>query len=120
MGVTLTLVGLVIYLAYKKYAHIAEDKKMDAPVDLPQSIAFHKFYLDEIYDAVVTRNLNMFSGFVGKWIDDGVFSNSLSFTGRSVRELGLAARKVQTGNVGSYFFAMVIAMCVILVYFIIQ
>ena len=120
MGVTLTLVALMIYLAYRKYANIAEDKNMVAPVDLPQRIAFHKFYLDEVYDVVVTRNLNMFSGFVHKWIDEGVFSNSLSFTGRSVRELGLVARKLQTGNVGSYFFAMVIAMCVILVYFIIQ
>jgi NADH-quinone oxidoreductase subunit L len=120
MGVTLLIVGAAVYMAYLRYGKEVREDVLEVPVNAIGKTGYNKFYLDEIYQNIVTQNLNRFSAMLNKWVEEGIFSAALSLSGRSVREIGLMSRKLQTGNVGSYFFAMVVAMCIILLYFIIQ
>jgi len=120
MGLTLFIVGTAIYVAYLRFGKEIGENVLKIPENAIGKTAYNKFYLDEIYQSLVTQNLNKFSNILNKWVEEGVFTSAISMSGRSVRELGLMSRKLQTGNVGSYFFAMVMAMCIILLYFILQ
>lgn len=120
MGVTLFVVGFAAYMAYLKFGKEVRENALEVPGNVIGKTGYNKFYLDEIYQNLVTQNLNKFSNILNKWVEEGVFTSAISMSGRSVRELGLMSRKLQTGNVGSYFFAMVMAMCIILLYFILQ
>ena len=120
MAITLTAVVITIILSKRKYGSVRSMTAEERNLTLVEKWAFHKFYLDELYAMVVTNNMDRLAQFTQRWADELVFQNISSLSGRSVRELGLVMRKIQNGNVGSYFTAMVLAMSLILIYFIFQ
>ena len=120
MAITLTAVVITIMLGKRKYGSVRSMTAEERNLTLVEKWAFHKFYLDELYAMVVTNNMDRLAQFTQRWADELVFQNISSLSGRSVRELGLVMRKIQNGNVGSYFTAMVLAMSLILIYFIFQ
>jgi NADH-quinone oxidoreductase subunit L len=75
----------------------------------------NKYYIDEIYEAVITKPLNGISSFVYKYIDQGFIDKLVNGTGTSLNGFSGVLRFVQTGNIGGYIFSMVIGIIVILV-----
>ena len=120
MVITLTAVVIMIALSKRKYGSVQSLMAEETKLTTLEKWASHKFYLDEIYDKMVTKNMDRLAQFTQLWADELIFHNISSLSGRSVRELGLVMRKIQNGNVGSYFTAMVLAMSLILIYFIFQ
>ncbi len=63
----------------------------------------NKFYVDEIYQAVIVTPLLIFARIVLSLIVDGGLVNGSGATaGASARGLGLLARRIQSGNIRSY------------------
>ncbi len=120
MVITLTAVVITIALSKRKYGSVQSLMAEETRLTTLEKWASHKFYLDEIYETVVTKNMDRLARFTQHWADELIFHNISSLSGRSVREVGLVMRKIQNGNVGSYFTAMVLAMSLILIYFIFQ
>jgi NADH-quinone oxidoreductase subunit L len=102
------------YIKYIKNAHVpvADTEERPALVDL----SYHKFYFDELYDAVIRKPLDALSVFFYKVIDllgiDG-FVNGL---GKGSIEASKGLRLLQTGNVGFYIFMMVVGIVSVLMY----
>ena len=82
-------------------------------------ILTHKYYVDEIYDLIVTRPLfwgstNVLQRGVDSFIIDGVVDG----TGIGVEESGQGLRKVETGNVQHYALAYLVGVLMIAAYYI--
>jgi NADH-quinone oxidoreductase subunit L len=63
----------------------------------------NKFYIDEIYSALIVTPLLMFSRFVlGGLIDGGIVNGSGAAAGATTQGLSSLVRRVQSGNIRSY------------------
>ncbi|MCU1321337.1 MAG: proton-translocating NADH-quinone oxidoreductase, chain [Acidobacteriaceae bacterium] len=63
----------------------------------------NKFYVDEIYDAVIITPLLMFTRlFLGGFVDSGLVNGSGALAGLTTRGLSSVTRRIQSGNIRSY------------------
>jgi len=115
----LSVAGALIALAYAysryvKGAHVPVEDGEERPA--LASLSYNKFYVDELYDAIIRKPLDWLSGFFYKVVDklgiDG-FVNSL---GKGSVEASKSLRLLQAGNVGFYIFMMVVGIVAILLY----
>src|SRR5690606_7453718 len=103
--------------AYRQYAVKGVVPGADgAPRGPLAKLSYHKFYVDELYDAVIVRPFNALSVFFYRMIDRAGIDGLVNGLGKRVGESGNGIRLLQTGNVGSYIFMMVIAVVALLAY----
>jgi NADH-quinone oxidoreductase subunit L len=110
-GLELGLVGIsvlvaaigfyVAYIFYYKKPRTAAAIASRAPA--LYRLVENKFYIDEIYGAVIVGPLLMFSRlFLGGLIDGGVVGGSGAAAGGLTKGLSSLVRRVQSGNIRSY------------------
>jgi NADH-quinone oxidoreductase subunit L len=102
------------YVKYVKNAHVPmpdESKR-----GFLANISFHKFYLDEIYDALFRKPLDLISRFFYKVVDKKIIDGLVNGFGWSAAEGSKSLRLLQSGNVGFYIFMMVFAIIALLLY----
>jgi len=98
---TVVLGFYLAYIFYYKKPGIAATLASRMPA--LYRIVDHKFYIDEIYSALIVGPLLMFSRFfLGGLIDGGVVNGSGAAAGATTRGLGSLVRRVQSGNIRSY------------------
>ncbi len=117
MGVSVVGVLISIAVAYGKYVkrnHIPIPDEAKRPA--LASLSYHKFYFDEIYDAVIRRPLDAISGFFYKIVDRKIVDGIVNGFGWSTSEASKGLRLLQTGNVGFYIFMMVVGIISLLLY----
>ncbi len=73
-----------------------------------------KWYVDELYDAVVVRPLMAFSGLLDRYAERKGIDASVNGVGKFVRWSSDRVRLVQSGQVGYYIFIMVLGMTALL------
>ncbi len=115
MGLSVVIVLIMIFLAYRKYKlnnHIPI--KDDAVKGLPLLLA-NKYYLDEIYNNGFVKPLLDFSLFCKKFVEEKVIDGAVNGVGKTVAFAGNISRQMQTGHLGFYLLAMVISIVVFLV-----
>jgi NADH-quinone oxidoreductase subunit L len=102
VSVLVALVGLAIaYAFYYKKPGTAAALAQRAPA--LYHLVENKFYIDEIYGALIVSPLLMFSRiFLGGIIDGGLVTGSGAAAGATTRGLGSLVRRVQSGNIRSY------------------
>lgn len=117
MGVSVVGVLISIAVAYGKYVkqnHIPVSDEAKRPA--LASLSYHKFYVDEIYDAVIRKPLDVISGFFYKIVDSKMVDGIVNGFGWSTSEASKGLRLLQTGNVGFYIFMMVVGIISLLLY----
>ena len=117
MGISVGGVLIAITIAYFRYIR---QSHVPVPDEAKRSaignISYHKFYLDEIYDAVIRKPLDSISGFFFKIVDKKIIDGIVNGFGWGASESGKGLRLVQSGNVGFYIFMMVIGIISLLLY----
>jgi NADH-quinone oxidoreductase subunit L len=112
IAVTTILVILAIVWAWTKFAKYTDT---GAETTGLARVLENKWYIDELYDAIIGRPLKAvagwLSGSVEKYGVDGVVNGVGRFVGWGSRQI----RLLQTGRVGFYLFGMVVGMVVLLV-----
>jgi len=105
---------LYAYVKYVKNSHVPvrDGEERPALVD----ISYHKFYIDELYDAIIRKPLDALSDFFYKVVDRMGIDGIVNGLGKGTIETSKGLRLLQTGNVGFYIFMMVIGIISILVY----
>ena len=102
------------YVKYKKNAHVpvadTEERSFWA------NLSYHKFYVDELYDALIRKPLEELSGFLYNVVDRMGIDGIVNGVAKSPLEASKGFRLLQTGNVGFYIFMMVAGIIAILVY----
>jgi NADH-quinone oxidoreductase subunit L len=91
----------VAYVFYYKKPRTAAALAAKAPA--LYRLVENKFYIDQIYTAVIVTPLLMFTRFIlGGLIDGGIINGSGAAAGATASGLGALVRKVQSGNIRSY------------------
>ena len=104
MGLTVLLAGAggaVAYTLYVRNPELAD--QLAATFPKSYQILVNKYYVDEIYDAVVVRPLYWLSKMVfWQVVDVGIVDGTVNGTAAQTQSLGLWARRLQSGNTRSY------------------
>jgi NADH-quinone oxidoreductase subunit L len=102
VSVLVALLGFyVAYVFYYKKPRTAAALAGRAPA--LYRLVDHKFYIDEIYRALIITPLLMFSRiFLGGLVDGGIVNGSGAAVGATTRGLSSLVRRVQSGNIRSY------------------
>ena len=108
--------GLVgIGLAYSKYIKQDSIPAEDAAITGFSKVLYNKYYVDEIYDAILVKPINVLSGFFRDYVETSL--SALVFgLGKVTNELSYQGKKLQSGSIGLYVFAFVIGLCAIISY----
>jgi len=107
IATSLFLLGLVIlvsYLLYIKRKLVPEGDEIRQ--SLLQRIIYHKYYVDEIYNFLFVKPYEWLSGFLFEKIEKSIIDPAINGVGILVLETGNIIRKLQTGSIGFYLFAM--------------
>ncbi|NIG53172.1 NADH-quinone oxidoreductase subunit L [Chitinophaga sp. Cy-1792] len=112
MGISSVLVIIMIVVAVKKFSGY---QYTDAENTGFAKVLENKWYVDEIYDAVIVRPLYELARFFRDTIEKSGIDRLVNGVGRGVKWGSQQIRLIQTGNVGFYIFAMVIGMIVLFV-----
>jgi NADH-quinone oxidoreductase subunit L len=117
MAVSVVGVLISIAIAYGKYV---KQSYIPIPDEGKRSIltnlSYHKFYVDEIYDALIRKPLDAISVFFYKIVDNKIVDGIVNSLGWTTNEASKSLRLLQTGNVGFYIFMMVIGIISLLLY----
>ena len=115
MGLSVAAGVLGIVLAYVQYVARAQRPAPDeAQRSAPESLVYHKYYVDELYDSLFTRPVMWLSSGLYKFVENGVINPVTGLFGRVVNGGGQLLRYAQTGAVETYLILMVVGIVLIL------
>jgi NADH-quinone oxidoreductase subunit L len=83
-----------------------------------QTLFERKFYVDELYDAVFYRPAVFLALMLYGWVERPLVFGSVRELAAGVRELGLDTRRLQTGLVRTYVFAIAASLAIVTVVFV--
>ena len=78
----------------------------------------HKFYFDELYDALFYRPADAIARMLGRDVEEPFVGGSIDATVTTVREAGRASTLVQTGYLRAYALALMTGLAVLAVLFV--
>ncbi len=117
MGISVSSALVALFLAYAKYVKRAHVPVPDeAERSFLAKLSYHKFYLDEIYDAIIRKPLDGISAFFYRIIDKKLIDGLVNGFGWTASEGSKGLRLLQSGNVGFYIFMMVFGIIGLLAY----
>lgn len=107
-----TVIGLLaVYIATRKAFAV---DKFEGKYTGFKNVLANKWYVDELYDAVIVRPLQGISRFLDKVIERLGIDGLVNGVGKSVRYGSDRIRLLQSGQVGSYIFVMVLGIIALL------
>lgn len=112
MAISSTLVIVMIFWARAKYRNYQDN---GAEATGFTKVLENKWYVDEIYDAVIVNPLRALSQFFNDVVEKLGIDRLVNGVGKSVQWGGQQLRVIQNGQVGFYIFAMVLGFIVLLV-----
>ena len=109
MGVSVAVALVSAVVAYVMYVQKASVPAPDSqPKSALQGLVYNKYYVDEIYDAVIRKPLDVLSVAFHKFFDIQIIDGIVNGVGATVKGIGSGIRLIQTGNIGFYIISMVI------------
>ncbi len=111
-----------IYLAYVAYLKRPElSAKLKKAAGDFYEIILNKYYIDEIYQAIIVKPMLYVSDrYLWRGVDEILIDGSVNGTGKAVRFFGRVLRKIQTGFVQNYALAFVIGIIFVVGYLILS
>lgn len=113
MAVTVIGAALAIFWATARYR---KNPELHEPTGFGKFLA-NKWYVDELYNAIIVRPLNWLAKFLNTFIERDFIDWMVNGVGRLVNYSSRQVRLLQSGQVGSYVLLMVLS---ILIFFVVQ
>ncbi len=110
MGIASVAIILTIVYARLKYLRNNAVPESDAEMKGIGKLLNEKFYIDEIYNAIVVKPLHAISDFFYKVFDIQIIDGLVNGSARTVGYFSTQLKNIQTGNVSFYLFAMALGM----------
>lgn len=117
MLMAITVVVVIASIVYARNKYIVH---RDLPIEEGEKMAripiiiYHKYYIDEMYNALITHPLDRISDFMGRVVDLKIIDGTVGAIGKFIQWVSGKLRLMQTGNVDFYLFAMVIGIVLII------
>lgn len=112
IAITTILMIISMILAWNKFSKYKDTGKENTGL---AKVLENKWYVDELYHAIITRPLRAVSGWFNGSLEKSGIDGVVNGVGRTVQWGSRQIRLIQTGRVGFYLFGMVIGMVVLLV-----
>lgn len=115
MGIAVAVMFASLFYAYTVYV-----KNKTVPADEDEELnpihqlVYKKYWVDEIYETLITKPLNVISDILHKLVDNQIIDGIVNGTGSLVRWKSQILRLAQTGNIGFYVSVMVAGIILIL------
>jgi NADH-quinone oxidoreductase subunit L len=115
MGISTGAVVVTIIITWIFYVKKSTlPTKEGVALSTPHNILYNKYFIDEIYKAVIEKPLYWLSDKFYSVLEIKVIDNFVNAWGRGVNKGSAALRFVQSGNISYYLFIMVIGIIIIL------
>jgi NADH-quinone oxidoreductase subunit L len=75
---------------------------------------YHKWFVDEVYEALILRPVRVLSQAFSSIVDRGLIDGIIDGSGRLSQGIGLLAGRIQTGQLNTYAFMIVIGVLAVL------
>lgn len=115
MLTALSIAVIMIFLAYNFYI---KQKKIPVAegveINPAQKVVYNKFYLDEFYNALVTKPLNRLSDIFYRFMELRFIDAIVNAIGELVKQSSKIVRLIQTGSIEFYLLMMVLSIALIL------
>ncbi len=117
MGLAVAGALAAIYFAYMMYRKngVLPDAS-EATMSKPQRTIYNKYYVDEIYDAIIRKPLDKLSDITYRLFEIKVVDAFVNGVGNMTRRAGDVVKLMQAGTLGFYVFAMALAVILIFAY----
>lgn len=113
MGAVVLLVIIMIIIAFRKFGK--DEIVNEEPVGLSKILA-NKWYVDELYQAVIVKPIEAIAAFFNKVLEARVIDGMVNGVGKAVQFSSRQLRLVQSGQVGSYVLIMVTSIILFLIF----
>jgi NADH-quinone oxidoreductase subunit L len=107
-----TIVSVVAATMVRRWRYAPATES--APAGGFKRILYNKWYVDEIYDAAIVRPILATSRALWKYVDAALIDGTVNGAGRLSAITGWFGAKLQTGQLNTYAFAVVIGVLVLL------
>jgi NADH-quinone oxidoreductase subunit L len=111
MGLSTGLILLIMAYAIPRFSKKPE---LGEPVGFGKWMA-DKFYVDEIYNALIVKPINALGDFFNRIVERSVIDGLVNGTGRLVQYGSRQLRYLQSGQVGGYVLLMVLGIVILFV-----
>jgi len=111
MIVSAALALIVVIFAWSRFSKKPE---LEDPQGFGKVLA-NKWYVDELYDAIIVRPLNAFAKFLNNVLEKSIIDWIVNGVGRLVQYGSRQIRLLQSGQVGGYVLLMVIGVVILFV-----
>lgn len=109
--------GAIIVILLTRHRYITQ-KHIPAATDTLsgfEKLIYNKFYVDEIYEKIISKPVFKLSEWFGSIIDKKVVDRTVNATAKIVGLGGKTLRLFQSGNTGFYVFGMVVGMILLFI-----
>jgi NADH-quinone oxidoreductase subunit L len=111
MALSTGLVILTIIVAWFRFKNYKSKEEIGLG-----KVLENKWYVDELYDNIITKPLNSFAGFLNAFFEKYIIDGVVNGVGRTVNYGSRQLRLLQSGQVGSYVLLMVLSILLLLLY----
>jgi NADH-quinone oxidoreductase subunit L len=100
-------------------SRIMSTRRIATAIDAPAPRGFarvlaNKWYVDEIYDALIVKPILALSRASWRFLDQGLIDGAVNGVGHASRAFGWVGSRLQTGQLNSYAFAIVVGALILL------
>jgi NADH-quinone oxidoreductase subunit L len=116
ISIAVAAAGVSIYIAYMIYR-----KNNFLPVDseedmtAPQRVIYNKYYVDELYDAIIRKPFDKLSDLAYRFFEIPVVDGIVNGVGSAAKQIGGIVKYAQSGSIGLYLFSMIVAIILFIV-----
>jgi NADH-quinone oxidoreductase subunit L len=114
MGILLSFIVIAILFSRRLFG---SNFKTENTTEGISGFFANKWYVDELYEAVIVKPLDRFAAFLGSVVDNKIIDGLVNGVGKAVQFSGRQMRLLQSGQVGSYILIMMIS---VILFFIFQ
>lgn len=114
LGVNILAATLGIVIAYQKFRYY----DLRVPYE-PQGVVYHKFYVDEIYDALLVQPIKRLSSFIAVALDINIVDRIVMGLSRGFIKVGHVVAIMQNAHVRFYALIMILGVSVASCYLIV-
>ncbi len=119
MAFSMSVAGVGIFIAYKCYIkNPGLPNRVVAKFPVVYEYIYHKYFVDEFYDAAVVEPVKEGSDFLWHGVDETVVDGAVNGSASTVVWLSAHLRKLETGFVQSYALAILVGVVLIAGYLI--